>query len=87
MSGSSEAPAGLRIVAAPHGDAWVRLEERDLSPPEIAASILERMKRIAEAAAGEPVTPAIINVPASFNDAQRQATQDLRNLLRQFVPV
>ena len=68
--------APFRVVAAPNGDAWVRIEDRDLSPPEIAAHILERMKAIAEAGAGEPVTQAVITVPAYFNDAQRQAAKD-----------
>jgi molecular chaperone DnaK len=68
--------APFRIVAAPNGDAWVRIDDRDLAPPEIAAYILERMKHIAEASAGEPVTQAVITVPAYFNDAQRQATKD-----------
>jgi molecular chaperone DnaK len=68
--------APFRIVAAPNGDAWVRLDERDVSPPEVAAHILERMREVAEAAVGEPVTQAVITVPAYFNDAQRQATKD-----------
>ncbi len=68
--------APFAVVAAPNGDAWVRIDDRGISPPEIAAHILERMKRIAEAAAGEPVTQAVITVPAYFNDAQRQATKD-----------
>ena len=68
--------APFRIVAAPNGDAWVRIDEHDYSPPEIAAHILERMKNIAAAAAGEPITQAVVTVPAYFNDAQRQATKD-----------
>jgi molecular chaperone DnaK len=68
--------APFQIVASPNGDAWVRLTERDVSPQEISSYVLERMKRIAEEALGEPVTQAVITVPAYFNDAQRQATKD-----------
>jgi molecular chaperone DnaK len=68
--------APFQLVAAPNGDAWVRLEERDLSPQEISAFVLERMRRVAEDALGAPVTQAVITVPAYFNDVQRQATKD-----------
>lgn len=68
------APFG--IVAAPNGDAWIRIDDRHISPQEISAYILERVKRLAEDALGEPVTQAVITVPAYFNDAQRQATKD-----------
>jgi molecular chaperone DnaK len=68
--------APFTIVAAPNGDAWVRLPERDVSPQEISSYVIERMRRIAEAALGEPVTQAVVTVPAYFNDAQRQATRD-----------
>ena len=65
------------IVAAANGDAWVRLPSgRDVSPQEISAYVLERMRDIAEQSLGEPVTQAVITVPAYFNDAQRQATKD-----------
>jgi molecular chaperone DnaK len=68
--------APFSIVPAPNGDAWLRLPGRDVSPQEIAAHVLERLRRIAENALGEPVTQAVITVPAYFNDAQRQATKD-----------
>jgi len=64
------------LVAAPNGDAWVRLEHRDVSPQEIAAYVLEHLRRVAEEAVGEPVTQAIITVPAYFDEVQRQATKD-----------
>jgi molecular chaperone DnaK len=64
------------IVEGPNGDAWVRANGKDYSPQQISAFILERMKAAAEAHLGEPVTQAVITVPAYFNDAQRQATMD-----------
>jgi molecular chaperone DnaK len=64
------------IVEGPNGDAWVRAHGKDYSPQQISAFILERMKAAAEAHLGEPVTQAVITVPAYFNDAQRQATMD-----------
>jgi len=68
--------APFRIVAAPNGDAWVRMQGQPTSPQEIAAHVLRRMRAIAEEALGEPVTRAIVTVPAYFDDAQRQATRD-----------
>jgi molecular chaperone DnaK len=68
--------APFRIVAAPNGDAWVRVHGQPISPQEIAAHILRRMRVIAEEAIGEPVTRAVVTVPAYFDDAQRQATRD-----------
>jgi len=68
--------APYRIVEAPNGDAWVRVRDRDLSPPEVSALILERMREVAEAFLGEKVTEAVVTVPAYFDDAQRQATKD-----------
>jgi molecular chaperone DnaK len=68
--------APFRIVAAPNGDAWVRVLGKPTSPQEIAAHLLRRMRAIAEEALGEPVTRAIVTVPAYFDDAQRQATRD-----------
>jgi len=64
------------IVAAPNGDAWVELRGKAHAPPEISAMILAHMKEIAERYIGEPVTEAVVTVPAYFDDAQRQATKD-----------
>jgi molecular chaperone DnaK len=64
------------IVEAPNGDAWVRVKDADLSPQEISARVLEKMKRIAEDYLGEPINEAIVTVPAYFDDVQRQATKD-----------
>jgi molecular chaperone DnaK len=58
------------------GDAWVKANDKDMSPSEISALILTKMKETAERHLGEPVTKAVITVPAYFNDAQRQATKD-----------
>jgi molecular chaperone DnaK len=64
------------IVKGPNGDAWVRSHGKDYSPQQISAFILQKIKQDAEAHLGEPVTKAVITVPAYFNDAQRQATKD-----------
>ncbi len=64
------------IVAAENGDAHVRVRGRDFSPPEISALVLQKMRQTAEDWLGEPVTEAVITVPAYFDDAQRQATKD-----------
>ncbi|HMY20974.1 MAG TPA: Hsp70 family protein, partial [Polyangium sp.] len=64
------------ITASENGDAWVTLRDKAYSPPEISAMILAQMKEIAERFLGEPVTEAVITVPAYFDDAQRQATKD-----------
>ena len=65
-----------RVVKAPNGDAWAEMQGKPMSPPEISAVVLSTIKQIAEAHVGEPVTEAVITVPAYFDDAQRQATKD-----------
>lgn len=65
-----------KVTKAPNGDARVVLDGREYSPPEISAMILAKLKADAEAYLGEPVTQAVITVPAYFNDAQRNATKD-----------
>jgi molecular chaperone DnaK len=65
-----------KIFASPNGDAWVQVAGRDMSPPEVSAVILGKMREIAEAFLGEAVTDAVVTVPAYFDDAQRQATKD-----------
>src|SRR5476651_420651 len=66
----------FKIVKAKNGDAWVRVRDKEFSAPEISAQVLMKMKKTAEDYLGEPVTEAVITVPAYFNDAQRQATKD-----------
>ncbi|WP_050435602.1 molecular chaperone DnaK [Chondromyces crocatus] len=68
--------APYKIIEAPNGDAWIEVKGRSSSPPEISAMVLTEMKAIAERHLGEPVTEAVITVPAYFDDAQRQATKD-----------
>jgi molecular chaperone DnaK len=68
--------ATYEIVAAENGDARIRLRAKDYSPAEISGIILSKMKEVAEEYLGEPVTEAVITVPAYFDDAQRQATKD-----------
>lgn len=65
-----------KIVAADNGDAWVEANGQKMAPPEVSAKVLMKMKKTAEDYLGEPVTEAVITVPAYFNDAQRQATKD-----------
>ncbi|MDI1301259.1 MAG: molecular chaperone DnaK [bacterium] len=64
------------ISAAPNGDAWVTVNGDQKAPPQISAEVLKKMKKTAEDYLGEPVTEAVITVPAYFNDSQRQATKD-----------
>jgi len=63
-----------RVVESDRGDAWIQIEDKRYSPPEISAMVLEKMREVAESYLGEDVTEAIITVPAYFNDAQRSAT-------------
>ena len=65
-----------KIIKAANGDAWVTADGKQYSPSQISAFILQKMKETAEAYLGQPVTQAVITVPAYFNDAQRQATKD-----------
>ena len=68
--------APYEIVKADNGDAWVEVNGKKMAPPQVSAEILRKMKETAESFLGEPVTQAVITVPAYFNDSQRQATQD-----------
>jgi len=65
-----------KIVKADNGDAWVEVNGKKLSPQEVSAKVLSKMKKTAEDYLGEKVTDAVITVPAYFNDSQRQATKD-----------
>src|SRR5215207_9871549 len=65
-----------RVVSGPGGDARVEADDKQYSPPEISAMILQKLKADAEAYLGETVDSAVITVPAYFNDDQRQATKD-----------
>jgi molecular chaperone DnaK len=65
-----------RVVQALNGDAWVQAGDKELSPPEVSALVLAKMKEIAEAYLGTTVESAVVTVPAYFDDAQRQATRD-----------
>lgn len=68
--------APFEIIASANGDAWVKVGDKTLSPPEISSLVLKKMKETAEEYLGEAVTKAIITVPAYFDDSQRQATKD-----------
>jgi molecular chaperone DnaK len=68
--------SSFKVVSSPNGDAWVEIRGKGYSPPEISAIVLMKMKQTAEDYLGEPVTEAVITVPAYFNDGQRQATKD-----------
>ncbi|KXK44776.1 MULTISPECIES: molecular chaperone DnaK [Nitrosomonas] len=65
-----------KIVRADNNDAWIEARGRKIAPPEVSAQVLIKMKKTAEDYLGEPVTEAVITVPAYFNDSQRQATKD-----------
>jgi molecular chaperone DnaK len=65
-----------RVVRADNGDAWVEVQGKRYSPPEVSALVLQEMKRVAESYLGDEVTEAVVTVPAYFDDAQRQATKD-----------
>jgi len=65
-----------KIVENSNGDAWIEVRGKRISPPEVSAQVLLKMKKTAEDYLGEPVTEAVITVPAYFNDSQRQATKD-----------
>ncbi|MGO9829921.1 MAG: molecular chaperone DnaK [Myxococcaceae bacterium] len=66
----------FKVVASPSGDAWLDVRGKLLSPQEVSAQVLLKMKQTAEDYLGEPVTEAVVTVPAYFNDSQRQATKD-----------
>ena len=68
--------SAFEIVDSPNGDARIRVQGRSYSPPELSGIVLQRLKAAAEDFLGEPVTDAIITVPAYFDDSQRQATKD-----------
>ena len=64
------------IIKNKNGDAWVKIDDQELAPPQISAEVLKKMKKTAEDYLGYEVTQAVITVPAYFNDSQRQATKD-----------
>jgi molecular chaperone DnaK len=66
----------FEISKADNGDAWVKVRDKKLAPPQVSAEVLRKMKKTAEDYLGEEVSEAVITVPAYFNDAQRQATKD-----------
>ncbi|MGE5639408.1 MAG: molecular chaperone DnaK, partial [Clostridia bacterium] len=66
----------FKIVRADNGDAWVEIRGKKISPQDVSAPVLRKMKKTDESYLGEPVTEAVITVPAYFNDSQRQATKD-----------
>jgi molecular chaperone DnaK len=75
-SDKERARVPFKVVKAPNGDAHVEVRGKRMSPPEISAKVLQKLKKAAEDYLGEPVTEAVITVPAYFNDSQRQATKD-----------
>ena len=72
--------APFKVVGSKNNDAWLKAGDKDMSPEEISALVLQKMKKTAEDYLGEEVTEAVITVPAYFNDAQRQATRDAGKL-------
>ncbi|CAM2065882.1 molecular chaperone DnaK [Sulfidibacter corallicola] len=64
------------VISGPNSDVRIRTSEKDMSPPEISAMVLQKLKQAAESYLGETITDAVITVPAYFNDAERQATKD-----------
>ncbi len=68
--------APYKVFGASNGDAWIEVGGKTMSPPEVSAVVLTKMREIAEAYAGEKITEAVVTVPAYFDDAQRQATKD-----------
>ncbi|MBJ6763406.1 molecular chaperone DnaK [Myxococcaceae bacterium JPH2] len=68
--------SAFKVASSPNGDAWVEIRGKGHSPPEVSAIVLMKMKQTAEDYLGEPVSEAVITVPAYFNDSQRQATKD-----------
>lgn len=74
--GTEKSEVPYEVVAGENNSARVRIQDRVYSPPEISAMILQKMKKTAEDYLGQPVTEAVITVPAYFNDSQRQATKD-----------
>jgi molecular chaperone DnaK len=76
LVGKDKALVPFKIIKADNGDAWVEAQGKKYTPSEVSAMILTKMKETAEAYLGEPVTQAVITVPAYFNDSQRQATKD-----------
>ena len=64
------------IIKADNGDAWVKVDDKKLAPPQVSAEVLKKLKKTAEEYLGYEVSEAVITVPAYFNDSQRQATKD-----------
>jgi molecular chaperone DnaK len=74
--GSETKRVPYEVIAASNGDSQFKIQGKDVTPPEVGAKVLSKLKRAAEAYLGETVTEAVITVPAYFNDSQRQATRD-----------